>query len=152
MAKELKGLALGLAAGLGVVGLAYISSAAVTHAQSADSAAAEALQSVPSTDKAPADKAPAGKAPPGKAPAPAGAMDTTHMVAMGRTLYVSNCASCHGQDAEGKIGPTLHALGDPDAKVYRHIANGFTGKMPAYKDKLTKDQIDTLVAYIQSLK
>ncbi len=142
MAKELKGLALGLAAGLGVVGLAYVSSAAVTHAQSSDSAAAEAGQAAPSTDKAPTDKA----------PAPAGATDTTHMVAMGRTLYVSNCASCHGQNAEGKIGPSLHAMGDPDAKVYRHIANGFTGKMPAYKDKLTKDQIDTLVAYIQSLK
>ena len=39
MAKELKGLALGLAAGLGVVGLAYVSSAAVTHAQTAESAA-----------------------------------------------------------------------------------------------------------------
>ena len=74
------------------------------------------------------------------------------MVAQGRTLYLAQCASCHGQDAAGKIGPSLHALGDPDPKVYRHIANGFTGKMPAYKDKLTKDQIDTLVAYIQSLK
>lgn len=137
MAKELKGLALGLAAGLGVVGLAYATSAAVTKTQSADTAATEAGQAAPSTDKA---------------PAPAGATDTTHMVAMGRTLYVSNCASCHGQDAQGKIGPTLHALGDPDTKVYRHIANGFKGKMPAYKDILTKDQIDTLVAYIQTLK
>ena len=137
MAKELKGLALAMAAGLGVVGLAYATSAAVTKTQSADSAAAEAGQPAQPT---------------GKMPAPAGTTNTMQMVAMGRTLYVSNCASCHGQNAEGKIGPTLHALGDPDAKVYKHIANGFTGKMPAYKDTMTKDQIDTLVAYIQTLK
>ncbi len=130
MAKELKGLALGLAAGLGVVGLAYVSSAVVTHAEPTPTQAAG--------DKT-GDKTPA-------------APDTTQMVASGRTLYVANCVSCHGQDAEGKIGPNLHALGDPDAKVYRHIANGFGQKMPAYKNTMTKDQIDTLVAYIQTLK
>ncbi len=133
MAKELKGLALGLTAGLGVVGLAYISSAVVTHA-------------------APTPTQAAGEKTGDKAPAPPAATDTTQMVATGRKLYVANCAGCHGQDAEGKIGPNLHALGDPDARVYRHIANGFGRKMPAYKDILSKDQIDTLVAYIQTLK
>ena len=133
MAKELKGLGLGLAAGLGVVGLAYVSSAVVTHADTTPTQAA-------------GDKAG------DKTPAPPAGPDSTKMVADGRTLYVANCVSCHGQDAEGKIGPTLHALGDPDAKVYRHIANGFGQKMPAYKNILSKDQIDTLVAYIQTLK
>lgn len=133
MAKELKGLALGLAAGLGVVALGYISSAVVTHAE-------------PTPTQAAGDKAG------DKTPTPPAAIDTTQMVASGRKLYVANCVSCHGQGAEGKIGPNLHAMGDPDAKVYRHIANGFGQKMPAYKKTMTKDQIDTLVAYIQSLK
>ena len=125
MARELKGLALGLAAGLGVVGLAYVSSAVVTHADATPT---------PATADTP--------------PAP----DKTKMVADGRTLYAANCVSCHGQDAEGKIGPSLHALGDPDAKVYRHIANGFGQKMPAYKNILSADQINSLVAYVQTLK
>ena len=125
MARELKGLALGLAAGLGVVGLAYVSSAVVTHA--------DATPTPATADKAPAP-------------------DRTKMIADGRTLYVTNCVSCHGQDAEGKIGPSLHALGDPDATVYRHIAYGFGQKMPAYKNILSADQINSLVAYIQTLK
>lgn len=137
MARELKGLMLGLAAGLGVVGLAYGTSSVVTRAQSPETKRAEAQESAPGA---------------GKTPAGTGSTAKTQLVATGRTLYVANCAGCHGKDAQGQIGPTLHKLGDPDAKVLRHIANGFAGKMPAYKDKLTAAQLNALVAYTQSLE
>lgn len=122
----------GLAAGLGVVGASYGVSALALHGQAAQAVA---------TAKPVA-------AQPGTKPA------STQLVASGAALY-SNlaCVGCHGAQAQGgSIGPTLHHLGDPDAKVYRHVANGFQGRMPAYKNQLTPTQINTLVAYIQSLE
>lgn len=122
----------GLAAGLGVVGASYGVSAIAVHEQAGKTVASA---------KPVASK-------PGVQPAP------TQLVASGAALYSSlACVGCHGAQAQGGgIGPTLHHLGDPDAKVYRNIANGFQGRMPAYKSQLSPTQISTLVAYIQSLE
>lgn len=129
MARELKGLLAGLAAGLGVVGAAYGVSAIATHGA--------ALKQKPDEAGAPASI---------KIPA-------SQLVAPGRTLYSSlACAGCHGANAQGNLGPALHHLGAPDAKIANSIASGYPGRMPAYKDQLTAAQIQTLVAYIQSLK
>ena len=131
MARELKGLIAGLGAGIFVVGASYGVSAVATHRaalkQKPDEASAPA---VPSTKAA-----------------------STQLVASGRTLYASiACVGCHGANAQGNLGPSLHHLGDPDAKIARNIANGYQGQMPAYKDQLSAAQINTLVAYIQSLE
>ena len=131
MAREFKGLAAGLAAGLGVVGASYAVSTIAVHGQAAK-AVSQAKPVAAQTGIQPA---------------------STQIVASGAALY-SNlaCVGCHGAQAQGGIGPTLHHLGDPDAKVYRNIANGFPGRMPAYKTQLSPKQINTLVAYIQSLE
>jgi mono/diheme cytochrome c family protein len=132
LARELKGLVAGLAAGLGVVGASYGVSAIVVHGQ-----AVQTVSQAKSVAQAPGVK-------------PA----STQLVASGAALYSSlACIGCHGAQAQGGgIGPTLHHLGDPDAKVARNIANGFPGKMPAYKNQLSTAQIHTLVAYIQSFE
>ena len=132
MTRELRGLGLGLLAGLTVVGGAYGVSAVVTHGQPAEK-----------TEQKTSTKS---------APAAGGAVASTQLVASGRGLYLQVCANCHGQQAQGVIGPNLHHLNDPDAKVYHNIANGFAGRMPSYKDKLSDGQIKTLVAYVQSLE
>jgi len=121
-----------LLAGLGVVGAAYGVSAIALHGQAAKAVS----QAKPVAQK------------PGVSPA------SSQLVASGATLYSSiACVGCHGDQAKGGgIGPTLHHLGDPDAKIARNIRNGFPGRMPAYKDKLNGTQINTLVAYIQSLE
>ena len=129
MARELKGLAAGLAAGVGVVALAYGASAIGTRTVPAETKQAEAKQAAPS------ENAPA-----------------TQLVATGRTLYLDACAGCHGQQGQGQVGPTLHHLGDPDAKIARNIVNGFPPRMPAFKDKYNEAQLQALVAYVQSLK
>lgn len=131
MARELKGLAAGLIAGLGVVGAAYGVSAIATHGAT--------LKQKPNEASSPAHSNPNAA--------------SSQLVASGRTLYSSlACVGCHGANAQGNLGPTLHHLGDPDTKITRNIANGFPGQMPAYKDQLTSDQTHTLVAYIQSLE
>jgi cytochrome c6 len=77
------------------------------------------------------------------------------------TLYKSKCAACHGPDGSGNT-PAGKSLGVPDlrsdeaqkqtdAQLIDATANGKGKKMPAYKGKLTDDQIKQLVGYIREL-
>jgi len=133
MAREIKGLVAGLTAGLGVVGAAFGVSAIATHGQSAgpkDKPQAESRSVVASN---------------------APLTNVSQLVATGHGFYLTSCASCHGKDGKGVIGPNLHNLGDPDAKIALNIKNGYKGRMPPYRDTYTDPQIAALVAYIQSL-
>ena len=75
-------------------------------------------------------------------------------------LYKSKCQACHGPD--GKATSTGKKLGakdfqDPDvaklseAELAKVTTTG-KNKMPAYKGKLTEDQIDALAKYIKGMK
>ena len=81
---------------------------------------------------------------------------TTHAdpLAPGRLLFkqssVPACALCHAlKDAgsEGAIGPSLDELKPDAARVAKALRNGI-GQMPAYRDKLTEQQIETLSRYV----
>jgi mono/diheme cytochrome c family protein len=86
--------------------------------------------------------------------APANAQDAAN-------LFKTKCAVCHGPDGSGNT-PTGKAMGaadlrsdeaqkQTDAQLNDSITNGKNKKMPAYKGKLTDDQIKQLVAYIRDL-
>jgi cytochrome c6 len=74
--------------------------------------------------------------------------------------YKAKCAMCHGPDGTGSTatGKALKVrdLAAPDVQSQTDsqladiITNG-KNKMPAYKGKLTDDQIKGLVAYIRGL-
>lgn len=77
-----------------------------------------------------------------------------------RALFKKNCSECHGEDATGgtktvdgkklKV-PTLrggHALGHFDEDFIKQINKGGDG-MPAFKDKLTPEQVNELVHLIR---
>lgn len=74
------------------------------------------------------------------------------------TVYKAKCAMCHGADGSGNTpaGKAMKArdfaspevAGEPDAQLTEILTNG-KNKMPAYKGKLTEDQIKGLVAYIR---
>jgi len=76
-------------------------------------------------------------------------------------LYKSKCAACHAADGSGNVpmGKTLGVTdltsGDvqkqTDAQLTDSITNGKGKKMPAYKGKLTDDQIKGLVGYLREL-
>jgi cytochrome c6 len=77
------------------------------------------------------------------------------------SLYKAKCAACHAADGSGsndmgkKLGsPDLRSdtvQKETDAQLADSIANGKGKKMPAYKGKLTDDQIKDLVGYIREL-
>ena len=79
----------------------------------------------------------------------------------GAAVYKAKCGSCHGPDGKGEtsIGKAMKlrslAAADvqktSDADLTKVISDG-KGKMPAYKGKLTADEIKALVAFIRTLK
>ena len=79
----------------------------------------------------------------------------------GAALYKSKCALCHGPDGAGQtpMGKNLKLRDlrsadvqkQTDAELVKWIADG-KGKMPAYKSKMSAEEINTLVAFIRTLK
>jgi len=78
-------------------------------------------------------------------------------VEAGHTLFGQmNCAGCHAYDLTGGMGPDLTdaawLYGGKPGEIFRTIADGTPRGMPAWKDKMTPDQIWQVVSYIQSKK
>lgn len=78
----------------------------------------------------------------------------------GAALYESNCLMCHGADGEGTpTGKALKAavFRSPavekmsDAELATIIHNG-KNNMPAFGNRLTSPQIESLVSYIRELQ
>jgi len=87
----------------------------------------------------------------------------------GEKLFQQNCAECHKPDAsgdpnwkqtnaEGKLPPpplngTAHAWHHPMPLLQQIVRNGgipMGGSMPAFKDKLTNEQINDIFAWVQT--
>jgi mono/diheme cytochrome c family protein len=75
-------------------------------------------------------------------------------------LYKAKCAVCHGADGKGSPAGQKMGVKDfhspevakmTDAQLIESTTKG-KGKMPAYENKLTGDQIKELVKFIRSLK
>ncbi len=77
----------------------------------------------------------------------------------GAALFAQNCAVCHGQNGEGRIGATLAKAWTTiraDLRVKSTIENGIAGSvMPAWSQAnggpLTETQINDLVAFVFTL-
>jgi mono/diheme cytochrome c family protein len=69
-----------------------------------------------------------------------------------RTLFLKNCAHCHGADAHGDEGPDLHKLDWTDEQIINRIRTGKKGQMTAFAGKLSADQINRLKDYLRTLK
>jgi mono/diheme cytochrome c family protein len=82
-------------------------------------------------------------------------------------MFKAKCATCHGVDGKGDTdqGKKLAAKDLTSAEVQKlsdadwkkaisegKKAEGKTEGMDAFKDKLESEQIDTLIAYVRTLK
>ena len=75
----------------------------------------------------------------------------------GKSIFTTNCAPCHGANAEGKVGPNLTdefwLHGGDVNHVYKTIKFGINGKgMVAWKSKLSGKQMLQVSSYVLSLK
>jgi mono/diheme cytochrome c family protein len=83
----------------------------------------------------------------------------------GKELYTINCMTCHKDSGKGgkitvegrAINPdditTAKMKAKPDEKFYGYIADGFPDDgMPAFKDKLKKEEIDAIIKHIRTLQ
>ena len=143
---EIKGAVLGIVSAVVAVGVAFAAGKAFRpqpHAASATSpASATSTTSATSTEAG--GSADAGEAlviPPEGTPA--------HQ---GYTLFLKNCAHCHGDDARGDEGPDLHGVTKSDARITAMIKNGVKGEMPKFAAKLNDDDIKALIAFVRTLK
>jgi cytochrome c6 len=79
----------------------------------------------------------------------------------GEGLFKAKCGVCHGPDASGKTvvgqklkAPDLHSADvqkKADAELGQLITKKGKEKMPAYEGKLSKEQIEKLVAFIREV-
>jgi cytochrome c oxidase cbb3-type subunit 3 len=74
----------------------------------------------------------------------------------GKSLYQTRCASCHGAEGQGGIGPNLTdnywIHGGKPAQVLATITNGVGDKgMPPWGGMLNKDELNSLVAFVKSI-
>ena len=68
----------------------------------------------------------------------------------GEKLFSDNCANCHtlaAAGAQGKVGPNLDQLRPGPDLVTTQVTNG-GGGMPAFKGKLSDDQIKQIADYV----
>jgi cbb3-type cytochrome c oxidase subunit III len=86
----------------------------------------------------------------------------------GARPYNAKCASCHGKDGKGdtEMGKKRHAkdlsdakvqAGLQDADIVKSISEGIKetpdhGAMPAFKGKLSDDEVQAVAAYVRTLK
>jgi mono/diheme cytochrome c family protein len=81
----------------------------------------------------------------------------TAMVRAGQDIYTHKCLQCHSvNEGEVRLGPSLYGeMKKPHPKndatdIRKILANG-KGKMPSFQDKLTKQDVDNLLAYLGTL-
>ncbi len=78
------------------------------------------------------------------------------------TIYSRQCVSCHGRDGRGRTrkGRQTHARDMTEAswqddvsdeRLFNSISNG-RAKMPAFRKKISENDIDALIAYIRRMR
>ena len=85
------------------------------------------------------------------------ALTTAADLGSGKSIYTTNCAPCHGANAEGKVGPNLTdefwLHGGEVNHIYKTIKYGIPSKgMVAWKGKLSGKQILQVTSYALSLQ
>ncbi|WP_440115185.1 c-type cytochrome [Paenibacillus sp. QZ-Y1] len=68
-------------------------------------------------------------------------------------LVKANCISCHGDQLQGGVGPSLQKIGSQDdvEKIYSTIIKG-KGSMPSFKGKLKEEEIANVAMWLAEKK
>jgi len=79
------------------------------------------------------------------------------VLALGGARFARTCASCHGEAAQGLIGPNLcdgyWLHGGQVTQVFQTVAKGVPAKgMPPWGRAIAPEELSALVSYIRSLQ
>ena len=94
--------------------------------------------------------------PPSPAALLAGTRDPA-VLETGRARFARTCAACHGEQAQGLIGPNLTddrwIHGGSVEQIFQTIAKGWPAKgMPPWGRALKPEELSALVSYVRSLQ
>jgi mono/diheme cytochrome c family protein len=129
MSIEVKGLLLGLAAALGLLGVTFgVSPLFQPKTADANREQPANTVSVGTTDALQGD------------------------AKRGYDLFDHSCAQCHGDGARGDEGPSLHNLAKSNARITTIIKRGVKGEMPSFAKKFSDADVQALIAYLRTLK
>ena len=69
----------------------------------------------------------------------------------GRSIFVMNCVACHGQWADGKVGPNLHGVSDrlSNSRIVHQVVSGDTPPMPQFQPQ--PQEMADLLSYLRQL-
>jgi mono/diheme cytochrome c family protein len=74
---------------------------------------------------------------------------------LGEQVYKDNCARCHGNAGGGGAGPKLAdgrvARDFPNPEDQANVVRNGRGSMPAWKSKLSEEQIQAVVRYTREV-
>ena len=80
-----------------------------------------------------------------------GVLQLTGDVERGHEIFQLNCATCHGLEAAGEVGPDLHAVSERKSRValIHQVTSGQTPPMPQFQPN-KKDMAD-LLSFLETL-
>ncbi|MDX1977766.1 MAG: cytochrome c [Pseudanabaenaceae cyanobacterium bins.68] len=71
--------------------------------------------------------------------------------AKGRAIFVMNCVDCHGQWADGKVGPSLRNVSERLSleRIVHQVVSGDTPPMPQFQPQ--PQEMADLLSYLRQL-
>ena len=69
----------------------------------------------------------------------------------GQVLFSLNCSGCHGSEADGRVGPSLHGVSErrSDISLIEQVTSGKTLPMPQFQPEPA--EMAHLLSYLKSL-
>jgi mono/diheme cytochrome c family protein len=70
---------------------------------------------------------------------------------LGHAIFQMNCSGCHGREAQGRVGPNLHAVAKRKSStaLIEQVTSGNTPPMPQFQPS-TQEMAD-LLSYLKTL-
>lgn len=121
---------------------------------------ARPASATPAASPQPSTVAPPANAAPAPTPAATASSGAPDQIANGKALFAASCAGCHGEDAQGGIGPALDqtVAGWTPAQLATTVRTGQSPQrelgaiMPRFSaDQLTDRALTDIDAYLRSL-
>ena len=72
-------------------------------------------------------------------------------VTLGHAIFQMNCSGCHGLEAQGRVGPNLHAVAKHKSRpaLIEQVTSGKTPPMPQFHP--SPQEMAALLSYLETL-